>query len=269
MGGSTDTIRWIAKGYGNIRLEFSSDAGMKWSPVSSQIPSKLNKLAWKIPSVTTKVALIRMIDAETEEEIAKSSFFKILSGSFKFRDPRAGDELAIGATSRIRWVAANVKKADIDISSDGGQSWNRLFSQVDVSNGYIYWTIAGPKTEAALLRAIWDGDPEMEFDRTQPFKIIDNNFVGELLPPGYIFGNAYPNPVKSSAFIDFEIPVEESLRISIFDAKGSEILIIGEREYARGKNCINIESENLPQGIYYINIRSSKVNIVREINVIK
>ena len=72
---------------------------------------------------------------------------------------------------------------DIDYSTNGS-TWERLQSQVDVRHNYIYWTVNLPETDNAYLRAIWQGDPEMEFDRVGPFSIIDNTKVNEPCAPG-------------------------------------------------------------------------------------
>lgn len=268
-GGSTDSIRWVSKGYAKVRFEFSSDAGDNWKSVTPILDAKLKNYKWTIPEVTTKVAVVRMIDGETDEEIARSTMFKILNGSFKFRDPRAGDELIIGTTSRIRWVSSNVDRVDLDYSLDGGNNWDRLQSNVDAKNSYMYWTVDAAASENALLRAIYEGDAEMEFDRTQPFRIISSTRADEVIAPGYEFSSSYPNPTGANAYIDFVLPVDQSLRIAIFDSKGDEIRLIDEKVYLSGNHRITVSAKNLPSGRYYINFKSSKINIIRELNVIK
>ena len=101
QGGSVDSIRWVSKGYDKIRFAFSSDGGENWKSVTPELDPKLGAYKWKIPEVTTKNALVKMIDIETEETIATSTPFKILNGNFKFRDPRQGDEIEAQSTIRI------------------------------------------------------------------------------------------------------------------------------------------------------------------------
>jgi hypothetical protein len=119
------------------------------------------------------------------------------------------------------------------------------------------------------MRALWLGDPEMEYNRTDQFKISSVPSVEENLPPGYSFEKPYPNPNDGKATIKFRLPSESKLKIAIVNLGGEEIKTIADRIFPAGENTLEMYMEELPSGLYMINITSEKVNIIRRINRIK
>lgn len=270
QGGSKDQIRWQTQGFDLVRFEFTSDGGETWQPVSANVSADNKQVNWSIPAVTTKNAIIRMIDGKSEEEIARSTKFKILQGLVQFRNPKMNDVIMGDAQYRIRWNSAGVDVFDIDISADGGNSWERLKSDVTAAQTYIEWQVPEINTKEAKLRALWLGDPEMEYDRTDEFEIKSKvQGVDDDLPAGYEFGKVSPNPFEGKARIFFRLPAAELFKVSIYNSLGSQVALVANKVFTAGENFVEIDAARLDQGAYFVRFESEKVGVVREIRIVK
>ncbi|MEJ2594347.1 MAG: PKD domain-containing protein [bacterium] len=69
----------------------------------------------------------------------------------------------------------------------------------------------------------------------------------------------YPNPAVSQVTLQFESPEEALADVMLYDLSGR--MISGEKmSVDRGVNRLNFQVENLPDGIYYFNVRSDVSN---------
>ncbi|MCZ4410293.1 zinc-dependent metalloprotease [Cryomorphaceae bacterium 1068] len=64
----------------------------------------------------------------------------------------------------------------------------------------------------------------------------------------------YPNPTSSNSFIKLESEKEEQIFITIFDGLG-RVVVQSNEFLAEGVNVIELQSENLTQGLYFVNLR--------------
>ncbi|MFT6998610.1 MAG: hypothetical protein ACJAQ4_002372, partial [Cryomorphaceae bacterium] len=64
----------------------------------------------------------------------------------------------------------------------------------------------------------------------------------------------YPNPTSSNSFIQLESETEEQVFITIFDGLG-RVVVQSTEFLAEGVNVIELQSENLTQGLYFVNLR--------------
>jgi hypothetical protein len=78
--GSTETIRWIAYGSesNTFTLEYSSDNGSSWTPISSNVPSDKRLYTWTVPATATNQGLIRVSRNSTAYSDVSSHGFTVL-----------------------------------------------------------------------------------------------------------------------------------------------------------------------------------------------
>jgi len=86
-----------------------------------------------------------------------------------------------------------------------------------------------------------------------------------------ILSQNYPNPVKQSTRIDYEVFSESDIELSIFDALGRKVSEIVNNNHYPGKYSVNWETntKNLQSaaGIYYIVLNSNNSRLVRKMIV--
>lgn len=66
--------------------------------------------------------------------------------------------------------------------------------------------------------------------------------------------NVSPNPMGSSASVEFYISEIASTKIVLFDLIGNSILNIWNGETTKGKNSIPFDTHEIPAGVYFLNV---------------
>ena len=259
-GGSMGEITWITQGYQSIYFEYSSDGGNSWKKVTQATDAELKSTNWKIPQETTKQAVIRMMNVSTDTEIARSGIFKVLSGTFVFKTPKGGERLYVDNQARIRWAANNVAEFDLDISTDGGFSWDKLEAGLDArQQSYLNWLVPNTPTQNALIRATWQGDPNMEYNRTGSFEIFLRTSVVENEK---LKVDIFPNP--ASDFI--RISGNNIELIEIVDING---IILKSIEQNTPVSGMKIDCSAMPIGTYLLKISAEGQRLTEEIKIIR
>jgi hypothetical protein len=250
FAGKTDIIKWSAVGYNKVRFEISLDGGTTWKLIAGPIDASVNQTGWKIPSATTKSAQMRMLDAETNLVISTSGKFKILQGTIAFKNPVANEAVINNRTYRIRWTVADIQNFDLDYSLDGGKNWTNIAVTLSSSLGYLDWSVPPIETKTAILRATWNGDPEMEFGKSGVFVLKNPLGINEGISED---SKIFPNP--SSNYI--ELPINEDMKefhfknLKIFNEMGVEVPET-KFEIHQNNNFLRINFIDLPKGIYFL-----------------
>ena len=67
--------------------------------------------------------------------------------------------------------------------------------------------------------------------------------------------NAFPNPFENVTTIEFESK-REHVKISVFDAIGSEVKVLTNQTFSEGKHQVKFEAHRLPKGAYFIRVQT-------------
>lgn len=67
--------------------------------------------------------------------------------------------------------------------------------------------------------------------------------------------NTFPNPFDNVAIVEFESK-QERVRISVFDAIGSEVQVISDQQFSAGVHQVKLEGHRLPAGTYFIRVQT-------------
>jgi len=79
-----------------------------------------------------------------------------------------------------------------------------------------------------------------------------------------------PNPASEYANVLYQIPNNDIVTIRIFDATGRQLdTVVNNLQQNQGFYQFAISTNNLPAGIYYIQIQTSKGSIIKNLNVVR
>lgn len=78
-----------------------------------------------------------------------------------------------------------------------------------------------------------------------------------------------PNPATDFVNVNFDLQEETSLRVSVYNALGQEVLAIEEQAYAAGRNTINLQTAGLSNGAYVLSVQSAGKRQNSIFNVVK
>lgn len=271
-GGTADFIRWDADNQTDVRFEFSANGLDGWTVVTPTVNSNLAQTGWTIPMANTKNAVVRMIDINTNEVLAVSSPFRILGGSVTLQSPTAGETLKFGEKKNVRWIYDNVDKFDMQLSLDGGKSWSAIEYGVNAGDKAYPWMVANANTNNAVIRAIYNNTPELEYSRTGEFRITGGTSVDEndAAAQGYVIGNAIPNPFNSTTDITFELGNNEFVNVSVYNMNGQKVLdLVNGKFMSKGAHTITLDGNKLSTGTYTIYLSAGQFNLTKEVILVK
>jgi hypothetical protein len=73
-----------------------------------------------------------------------------------------------------------------------------------------------------------------------------------------ILGNAYPNPTIEKSVITFQIPAAISLSMHLVNMYGQTVAELANGEYGAGAHRLDVNTANLPCGVYFYTLRTDE-----------
>jgi len=255
--GTKDYIQWVMEDFATVKFEFSANGVDNWIPVTGAVNSKLFQEKWEVPSVNTKQAVVRMVDASTGEVNAYSTPFKVLGGSLQFINPKKGDVFTAKTSQPVRWTFEYINEFDLQLSLDGGNTWQFINKKVNALKGVYSWVIPNTNSDHAIIRAIWNGQEDMEYARTGEFRITGSTAVEEqpVIAGNYLLNTPTPNPFNEEARISFTLTNPTKVTLKVFNAAGETIAtLVDGVEFNAGTHSVTLNGQNLPAGVYLVRL---------------
>lgn len=81
--------------------------------------------------------------------------------------------------------------------------------------------------------------------------------------------NAYPNPVVSTAKVNYTVPEESMVSVKLFDALGNEVAVLVNSYLVANNYTVDLDAANLSNGAYILKVTAGNYTAVRTITVVK
>lgn len=172
--------------------------------------------------------------------------------------PQNANERYVFYVLLSKWdVDSNKRDTILSANIAGGNQvypWQRLI--VDISSVYrtseipdsAYILIAPSSNTAAAANTTLIIDDVKLVDYTASVAQVDNHFVGDI--------QLAPNPMVSTAQIDYQITTKSKVNINLYDVTGKLVKSILDTEQNSGKYSVEFNRDNLPAGIYFCTINT-------------
>lgn len=267
---TVDYIRWNLEDDVDVYFEYSENGVNGWQKVTPTIDARMKEVKWVIPASNTKSAKVRMINADSKEVLAITSPFRILQGALVLTSPRAGEQLKAGMQKAVRWNYDNVNIFDMQISYDGGTTWDDIQQDVKAATRNLNWLVTQINSQNAIIRAIYDNDPELEYSRTGAFIISGGTDVNDPAAYGYEFNAAVPNPFTEQTELTFTLPGDEAASLVVYNSKGHKVAtLIDNQIMGAGAHKLMFNGKNLPSGMYFVRLKVAMFNLTKEVVLVK
>ena len=101
---------------------------------------------------------------------------------------------------------------------------------------------------------------------TIPGRVIATNQCLEPLVATERYGlrQNIPNPFNPETVIEFILPEADDIRLVVFDRHGREVTVLAEGRYDAGSHSVRFSGEQLPSGMYFYRLESSRDFEVRK-----
>lgn len=158
--------------------------------------------------------------------------------------PNAGEILQVGTGVTLQWTAADnnvVTGIDILLSRDNGLTYPEVLASNIPNTGSFLWNVTGPPSiipESFLLIRATDANCNVGEDISDvAFQIVIPTSAVPTI--GTISNLAIaairPNPSRGATSIEFQVPRQAQVRISIIDLQGREVAILQDSSFGPGR----------------------------------
>ncbi len=174
-------------------------------------------------------------------------------------------------TNNIEFVWSSVDMIDsYTLEASANENFDSLFVSINdlTDTNYIYSNQLIPgifywRVNAKNLAGIGDWSNIYSFTIT----LTDVDRLGNIIPQEYVLHQNYPNPFNPSTMVKYGLPEQSNIKIEIFNMLGQSVGVLVNAEKSAGLYETTWNADNLPSGIYLINIRaeglSSKKSFVQ------
>lgn len=195
--------------------------------------------------------------------------FNTLSAHVGLDYPKGGETFSVGDTVNVQWhniVLHNPVDWDLYFSSDGGNVWTSLQLDIPKDQFEYQWIIPNILTQEAQIKIVQDNVGANYEGSSSSFTIQEktlNVFDSSQTPETPFLMQNYPNPFNPSTTIQFIVPKEANVRISVFDIIGNEIKSLVNSKLLEGHHMVEWNGTNnlgapVPSGTYIYSMTSNK-----------
>ena len=127
-------------------------------------------------------------------------------------------------------------------------------------NTTYYWSVQA-------IDNIFNGS---EFAEEQSFSSTGTSTeTSEELPKEIMLSQNYPNPFNPTTQIDFALPSESHIQISVYDITGRRVAVLANGSYAAGHHQVSFNGAQLASGLYLYRLQTDSGVLTRKMMLIK
>ncbi|MBI3124513.1 MAG: fibronectin type III domain-containing protein [Ignavibacteriales bacterium] len=141
------------------------------------------------------------------------------------------------------------------------------------SSGLFSWI---PKTSQAgqqflVVVTITDGkfsETKISSLTTNPV-IVSVEKISDAIPIDYKLYQNYPNPFNPTTKIQFDLPKEGMVRLTVYNSLGQEVEILVNQVLSAGKYSKNFDASELSNGIYFFRLQAKDFVLSKKMILVK
>jgi len=97
-------------------------------------------------------------------------------------------------------------------------------------------------------------------------KIVEVNLSH---PKTFLLSQNYPNPFNPNTIINYDLPVNSSLTLRVFNILGKEIITLVNEEKPAGRYQVTLDGSNLSSGVYYYQLKTETFTDTKKLLLLK
>ncbi|MCX6168526.1 MAG: hypothetical protein NTX65_04245 [Ignavibacteriales bacterium] len=173
IAGSTQALSWIADGIQSVKIEYTSNSGLTWNPVSETNVINKGTFDWfPVPNITSDKCKIKITDAQDATFFDESDNYFAITPTplITVTTPNGGEYWQSGSNQEITWKSENVPFVKIEFSSNGLADWITVANSVPSTGSYFWNNIPNMNSSQCRIKIT---------DATygSPVDVSDNNFT--------------------------------------------------------------------------------------------
>ena len=136
-------------------------------------------------------------------------------------------------------------------------------------SGYVYLWIEEDRSFGVHNPAFAFGLLKAAIEAVGGVVSVDYPESEEEIPQQYLLSQNYPNPFNPSTTIEYSLPEQTNVTVTIYDALGNELEILFSGEETAGIHQVTWNASNYASGIYFYRMTSEKFVQVKKMLLLK
>ena len=126
-------------------------------------------------------------------------------------------------------------------------------------------------TTAYLINNDGSERPALEWLRTYLDSVDVTVSIEDIADPVYTFqlSNNYPNPFNPSTTINFSLPKNSRVKLSIYNVLGQEVAVILNKNMNSGNHKVTFNGAKLSSGLYFYKLAAGENVSIKKMMLIK
>ena len=160
----------------------------------------------------------------------------------------------------------------IKTDAQGNEEWNKPFGGSDFDRGYaVQQTENDEYVITGWTKSFGNGNNDAWLIKIEnPLAEIDDSFIPNI----FVFHQNYPNPFNPITLLEYDLPKDELVNITIYDMKGRMIkTLINGLKTAGYKsvqwNATNDRNETVSAGVYLYSIQAGEFRQTKKMVLLK
>jgi hypothetical protein len=209
----------------------------------------------------------------TANHTIAASFADVTAPAVAVTAPNGGESFTLGSLASLTWTAtdgAGVTSVDLLLSRTGAGGPFDTLATGQPNSGTYGWTATGPATADAWLEVVaHDAAGNSGSDVSDAaFAIGVVTGVDDGPVTAFALSPVRPNPMRSGGHFGFALPRASSVRLSLLDVQGREVLVLADGEYPAGRHTLawaNGQRASLGAGLYFVRLRAGGQSFTRRV----
>lgn len=145
----------------------------------------------------------------------------------------------------------------------GNRDWTEISFPVDVGDYTFKWSYEKDGSTVYGSDCAWIDLIKFEGGR------VTSDIEINSFPSDFILYQNYPNPFNPETTINFNIPEEGPVKLSVFNYKGELVDNIFSGSLNRGFHSYNFKASDLTSGVYFYSLESGSNSDIKKMLIIK
>ena len=167
------------------------------------------------------------------------------------------DLLVIPHSPNILWAGTEI---GIFHSQDHGETWQYSDNGFPALSVWQFALVDGQIVVATHGRGIWTVDAD---------EVVSTENDSSELPAKFTLEQNYPNPFNPSTTIEFSVPTDTRVELTVFDVTGRAVALLTDKVYAAGEYRIEWDAGNMASGVYFYRMKAGDVIQTKRMMLIK
>jgi hypothetical protein len=260
--------------------------GMANYKVKYDIGPTSDNSVYGIPATDSKIQFEDLVIFSMSYGLSANHVYPKISEPVEPIELQLGEPIIVGNQTRIQLFVSggvqNVRAVSLSFTGQFGKLVSvekgvilseftnpvMLMNNTEANNVYVDLAVfgageTGVNTAGELITLVFEGNTNIRLNTADVRNILNGAMAVKIsgsegiVPTEYALMQNYPNPFNPTTTINYEIPVQAMVDISIFNALGERIATIVNEMKDAGRHTVEFNAVGYSSGIYFYQIKAN------------